>query len=125
MFQNDGVITRSRVHSQPGGLNSPFGNFSSVKPENSKQGKVSISVANPKTDKKEKKKFVSSNLNEDMAGSEPTNQHDLSRIHELEPNEVSPEQWLEMFKSLNATLTTLRNDISELKTGKLDHFSKD
>ena len=108
----EGILTRSRANSQPNPhIYAPidFDKFN-------RRGK--------KTQTFNESEHTGSEINNsDMAqGGKP---EDNVKLNDLDPKDISPETWLEMFKKLNTTLSALQIQITDLQgvKTKVEDFS--
>ena len=115
MSDVDGIITRSRAHSQPNLFSAAF---SIVKP------KKKAEVPKEKSLTTVGQSLDYSDLGQEATTMEPCSS-DVNLLNVENIHEVTPEQWFIMFKSLNGTLISLQQQLSELKSGKFDHFTKE
>ena len=117
MSHVDGVVTRSRVHSQPG-HNQPFpiphrGTVKSTIHEKDFQEKVNCQLDKSNQDTTNFQKYMTtenSTMSTSSQFNQPENLHDQCNDNEQKEltiedfNEATPQKWLNMFNNLNKML---------------------
>ena len=107
---SQGMITRSRVNSQPSTFHSlPFCNSNG-----SKKTKKFDEIEEPLISGKSE----NSNTIMTSQGEQQSSQNDSQRAED-----ITPEKWLIMFNNLNTTLSSLQQEIQDLKTAKGSEIS--